>query len=153
MIEPPYPYYADPKVICVACEWRGRLAERLDARNPFDPGVACYGCPNCQAIDDFLLACDEDGCWKTASCETPAADGYRQTCRKHKPRRQGETMKIWVCKIGDADGTALPEGSDLPMRQAVEEEYRHLTGKEPDFCFSGWGGELNEVEQKVAAEK
>jgi hypothetical protein len=35
----------------------------------------------------------------------------------------------------------------LPMRQAVARAYRELTGQEPDFIFSGWGGGLDEYEQ------
>jgi len=56
-------------------------------------------------------------------------------------------MKIWECKIGEVDESALPRPADIPMRQAVEEAYRKLTGQEPDFIFSGWGAELTEGER------
>jgi hypothetical protein len=59
-------------------------------------------------------------------------------------------QKIWTCKIGEAGD--LPEGSDRPMREAVTEAYRKLTGKEPNFCFSGWGGQLSKIEREVAEE-
>lgn len=59
-------------------------------------------------------------------------------------------MKIWECKIGECDSKQLPNGSDLPMRQAVREAYRKLTGQEPEFIFSGWGAELTESERDVA---
>ena len=56
-------------------------------------------------------------------------------------------LKIWECKIGEVGDALLPDGADLPLRQAVEEAYRKLTGQESTFCFSGWGGELTESER------
>ena len=44
----------------------------------------------------------------------------------------------------------LPMGSDSPMRRAIIDAYVRLTGKEPEFCFSGWGAELTEIERRVA---
>jgi hypothetical protein len=35
------------------------------------------------------------------------------------------------------------------MRKAVQEQYKAITGHEPDFCFSGWAGELTEGERAV----
>ena len=58
-------------------------------------------------------------------------------------------MKIWSCKIGQVASDKVPDGGDAPMRQAVEAAYRSLTGEEPEFCITGWGAELDEVEQKV----
>lgn len=55
---------------------------------------------------------------------------------------------IWYCKIGSAD-VALPNGADSPMRDAVEQAFRDLTGQENDFCFSGWRSELTESEEAV----
>jgi hypothetical protein len=55
---------------------------------------------------------------------------------------------IWFCKIGESEG-ALPYGSDLPMRRAIETAYREITGEAPEFIFSGWGGELSELERAV----
>jgi hypothetical protein len=52
---------------------------------------------------------------------------------------------IWVCKIGEAN--ELPKAADGPMRKAVTKAYEELTGNEPDFVFSGWGGELTEYER------
>ena len=57
--------------------------------------------------------------------------------------------KIWTCKIGECDNSILPDGADLPMREAVEKVYFDLTGEQPTFLFSGWGGELDEFERKV----
>ena len=56
-------------------------------------------------------------------------------------------MKIWSCKIGETG--ELPAGADAPMREAVAEVYKKLTGKEPDFIFSGWGDELTDMEREV----
>lgn len=56
---------------------------------------------------------------------------------------------IWSCKIGLDPGTLakLPPGADAPLRRIVEECFRMMFGYEADFCFSGWGGELTEVEE------
>lgn len=58
------------------------------------------------------------------------------------------TTRIWTCKIGGVVDD-LPDGADFPMRQAIKEAYRRITGQDCDFCFSGWGGTLTELEQKV----
>jgi hypothetical protein len=58
---------------------------------------------------------------------------------------------IWFCKIGVADRAALPQGADAPLRQAVEQAFEQLTGREADFNFSGWGGELDEGERNAVA--
>lgn len=55
---------------------------------------------------------------------------------------------VWTCKIGEDVGE-LPSGSDWPMRLAVARAYEELTGREPDFLFSGWGGSLDEGELAV----
>jgi len=59
-------------------------------------------------------------------------------------------MKIWDCKIGEIHESLLPDGADGPLRDAVQKAYYELTGEEPNFCFSGWGGELDEVEREIA---
>lgn len=56
-------------------------------------------------------------------------------------------LKIWTCKIGEVDTALLPDGSDRPMRHAARVAYVELTGREPNFCFSGWGGSLTEPER------
>ena len=56
-------------------------------------------------------------------------------------------MRIWSCKIGQAAN--LPKGADLPMRNAVRDEYVKMTGVEPAFLFSGWGASLDEWEKTV----
>lgn len=57
--------------------------------------------------------------------------------------------KLWSCKIGEAAVVKVPNGGDLPMREAVAAAYKSLTGVEPDFIFSGWGDELTEPERAV----
>jgi hypothetical protein len=58
------------------------------------------------------------------------------------------TERIWFCKIGGEVGD-LPSGADWPMRQAIQEVFIRITGADPKFCFSGWGGELTEPERAV----
>ena len=58
--------------------------------------------------------------------------------------------KIWTCKIGEIDAGRLPEGADWPMRDAIRRAYVELTGREPEFVFSGWGGNLTAAERKAA---
>jgi hypothetical protein len=57
--------------------------------------------------------------------------------------------KIWTCTIGGIDKSALSQGSDLPMRAAVQQAFHDLTGQWPEFTFSGWGGSLTEGEREV----
>lgn len=61
--------------------------------------------------------------------------------------------RVWTCKIGGT--TALPIGGscDAPMREAIERAYREITGQEPDFTFSGWGGELTEGERATVEDR
>ena len=58
---------------------------------------------------------------------------------------------MWSCKIGRIDNPNVPDGADLPMREAVARAYKELTGKEPNFIFSGWGSKLTETELEVIA--
>ena len=60
-------------------------------------------------------------------------------------------MKIWTCKIGEVDG--VPSGADAPMRKAVVKAYKEITGVEPEFVLSGWGGELHENERAVVEDR
>lgn len=65
-------------------------------------------------------------------------------------RREERSMsKIWSCKIGEVDANKLPDGADLPMRQAIERAYLEITGEEPDFILSGWGAELDKYERNA----
>jgi hypothetical protein len=60
--------------------------------------------------------------------------------------------KVWECKIGFAEDVDLPQGADLPLREAVAEAFVRLFKKQPDFCFSGWGGKLTPAEREYANE-
>lgn len=61
-------------------------------------------------------------------------------------------MKIWKCKIGRIDDPAVPDGADIPMREAVARAYKEITGKDAGFIFSGWGAELDKIELEVVAD-
>jgi hypothetical protein len=63
------------------------------------------------------------------------------------------STKIWTCKIGECGDSNLPNGADSPMRHAVEKAYREITGREPKFCFSGWGGHLDELERAMVEDR
>lgn len=56
--------------------------------------------------------------------------------------------KIWTCTIGGVVGE-LPQGADLPMRQAVQRAFLELTGTHAEFTFSGWGESLTEAQRSV----
>lgn len=62
-------------------------------------------------------------------------------------------MKIWECKIGIESDVELPFGADMPMRAAVRRAFIQITGKEPDFTFSGWGATLNQIERDIIDQK
>lgn len=79
---------ADQKCLCKSCDWQGLVSELLTAQNPFDPGETISGCPKCKAIDDAIVACDEPGCWREATCGWPSESGYRWTCGKHMRAEQ-----------------------------------------------------------------
>lgn len=57
--------------------------------------------------------------------------------------------RVWSCKVGGIVGE-IPMGSDLPMRRAIQEAFRQVTGAYPDFTFSGWGETLTENERIIA---
>lgn len=54
---------------------------------------------------------------------------------------------IWSCKIGETDRVLLPDGCDSPMRDAVHDAFKQITGHAPHFILSGWGAELTEPER------
>jgi hypothetical protein len=71
------------------CGWHGMFDETLSAKNPFetaDDTAEIHACPSCRMIQEFRVACDEEGCWEFVSCGTPTESGYRQTCGKHCPK-------------------------------------------------------------------
>ena len=57
---------------------------------------------------------------------------------------------VWECKVGARMlDINLPDGADAPMRRAVRQAFVDITGTNPEFCFSGWGGKLSEPELAV----
>jgi len=60
-------------------------------------------------------------------------------------------MKIWTCKVGFVN--RIPPGADLPMRLAVANAYRNVTGVAPSFQFSGWDDSLTEAERAVVEDR
>lgn len=60
----------------------------------------------------------------------------------------------WVCKIGTTKGhVRLPDGADGPMRAVLKGAFKHMTGLDAEFCFSGWGGELTESERLIVEDR
>jgi len=47
--------------------------------------------------------------------------------------------EYWVCIIGSTTRDKLPHGADSPMRDAVQDTFKELTGGENENCWSGWG--------------
>lgn len=62
-------------------------------------------------------------------------------------------MTTWGCKIGIKGDLKLPPGADSPLREAIKEVFKKFTGKDHDFCFSGWSCELTETEKEIIDEK
>jgi hypothetical protein len=56
---------------------------------------------------------------------------------------------VWFCKVGVLGAVDLPRGADNPMRNAICDEFARVTGKDAEFCFSGWGQRLSELELAV----
>ncbi len=73
------------KWLCNDCGWNGAGDEYLVAPNPFDSEEEITGCPRCRQVNTLEQACDEPGCRRRATCGTPAASGYRNTCYEHNP--------------------------------------------------------------------
>ena len=64
--------------------------------------------------------------------------------------RMSKRIPIWECTIGiSGEPIDLPDGCDVPMRMAVREAFRRITGRPAEFVFSGWNRELDETKQAV----
>jgi hypothetical protein len=61
--------------------------------------------------------------------------------------------KIWFCKIGEIDADRLPDAADWPMRKAIAAAYLKITGQPDDFIFSGWDGELTELQRAIVEDR
>lgn len=62
--------------------------------------------------------------------------------------------RVWTCKlvVEESDDKLLPMGCDLPPRQAAIAAVERL-GFEVLSMFSGWGGNLTEVERQIVEER
>lgn len=60
-----------------------------------------------------------------------------------------KSQTVWFCKIGVLGTAPTMPGADGPMRRAAELKFRAVTGRDAEFCFSGWGGKLDECELAV----
>ena len=63
--------------------------------------------------------------------------------------RSARTFPVWTCKIGIRGTVPVSPGADLPMRRAVDDAFKAITGEHSEFIFSGWGGSLDECELAV----
>lgn len=59
--------------------------------------------------------------------------------------------RVYSCKIGGT--VALEPGAAGRMRNAIEQAYREITGREPEFMFDGWGDTLTEGERAVVEDR
>lgn len=73
--------------------------------------------------------------------------------RPAEPTEERPLRGIWSCKIGECGHDTLPDGADAPMRQAVQRAYVALTGKDPQFTFSGWGASLTPGQRQIVNEE
>ena len=51
---------------------------------------------------------------------------------------------VWTCAIGPTDRDTLDACADAPMRDAVREAFRRVTGHDADIIESGWDGEFDD---------
>lgn len=76
----------------------------------------------------------------------------RQSAPAGQAAEPAGAERIWTCKIGGRV-SGLPNGADLPMRRAIYSAFQAVTGRESEFIFSGWGGELTEGERAVIEDR
>ena len=84
----------------------------------------------------------------TAECLLAGMKADPSPTGRHEFTIRMKKRKIWTCKIGEMD--IVPNGADAGMREAVASAYQEVTGRLPDFIFSGWGGELTYAEREIA---
>ena len=75
------------KFVCAywKCGFHGLKDSFLIAPDPFNEGDTLMACPECRSDDNVRLACDEQDCWKEATCGTPVNDErrYLNVCGEH----------------------------------------------------------------------
>ena len=62
---------------------------------------------------------------------------------------EGKREEIWSCQIGGFITNPIRPGGDWPMRKAIQKAFHDLTGEHAEFCFSGWGSDLDEGYREV----
>jgi len=112
----------------------------MDFRKALEMLINAYCQENGSNTPDFILASYLTNCLMAYDTAVNAREKW------HSGKALAP-LKIWTCKIGEV--VDVPHGADGPMRDAVERAYMEITGKRPEFCFSGWGGELTQVERDV----
>jgi len=60
--------------------------------------------------------------------------------------------RVWTCKLVVDDSKPLPRGFDGPPRDAAVEAVERA-GFEVVSMFSGWAGQLTEMEKKIVDER
>jgi hypothetical protein len=68
------------RLICTQCHAIVHETAVLQARSPFCRDII-YGCPDCKAIDSFMLTCHE--CDKVAYAGWRDATGQNYCCKEH----------------------------------------------------------------------
>src|SRR5689334_1477126 len=63
------------------------------------------------------------------------------------------SKEFWCCDVGPIERDRLPDGADLPMRNAVAEAFHRLTGEWPSKISSGWGNETGMFDQVCSLKK
>ena len=109
----------------------------------------------CERASAYMAPDDRRSSWLTAGDGVPMA--HQIYWWRFPPLRVGDptpdgTRRVWTCKVGGTVAN-LPGGSDLPMRKAVAEAFTELTGQPVEFCFSGWGDDLDESELAVVEDR
>lgn len=66
--------------------------------------------------------------------------------------QENPPLGVWECQIGSGPANVMPGGWDQPMRDAIREAYRRITGEEPSFIFSGWRARLSEERRDALTE-
>lgn len=59
--------------------------------------------------------------------------------------------RYWVCIIGDTDWNDLPYIADFPMRKAVCEAFKKVTGHYANDNWSGWSADKKAVDRILKA--
>ncbi len=95
-----------------------------------------------ELVDDAKLALANLELMKLVTPEEPEPE---KQVEAEAQRGLADGVAVWRCKVGGRKAE-IPWGGDFPMRQAVKDAYLALTGEEPEYVSSGWGGTLTDTE-------